>query len=64
MFVRFRERNGRRLIGLVETRRADGKPRQEHIADLGAIDIDPSAEARIAFWRRLHERLGRLEQSD
>jgi hypothetical protein len=37
MFVRFRERNGRRLIGLVETRRVDGKPRQEHIADLGAM---------------------------
>jgi hypothetical protein len=60
MFVRFRERHGRLLVSLAATRRIDGRPRQEHIADLGSIDIEPSAEARIAFWRRLHERLGRL----
>src|SRR5262245_61594079 len=60
MFVRFRERDGRLLVSLAETRRVGGKVQQEHVADLGAIDGEPTVEARIAFWKRLHERLARL----
>src|SRR5262245_29757582 len=60
MFVRFRERNGRLLVSLAETRRVGGKVRQEHVADLGAIDLEPTVEARVAYWKRLHERLSRL----
>jgi hypothetical protein len=61
MFVRFRERNARLLVSLAESRRRDGKVRQEHVADLGSINmLEASAEDRVAFWRRLHERLSRL----
>jgi hypothetical protein len=60
MFVRFRERNGRLLLSLVETRRIAGKVKQEHVADLGAIDLPPSARDRSVFWPKLHERLSRL----
>jgi hypothetical protein len=60
MFVRFRLRNDRLLASLAESRRAGGKVRQRHIANLGAIDRAPSVGARLAFWRELHLRLGRL----
>jgi hypothetical protein len=60
MFVRFRERNGRLLLSLIENRRVAGKVRQEHVADLGAIDVPASADARAKFWPKLHERLSRL----
>jgi hypothetical protein len=60
MFVRFRETEYRLQLSLVETRRDGGKVRHEHIASLGSIEAPPSVAARIEFWRRLHERLGRL----
>lgn len=60
MFVRFRERNDRLLVSLVETHRRNGKVRQEHVADLGSIEHEPTIEARMTFWRQLHERLNRL----
>jgi len=60
MFVRFRERNSRLLVSLAETRRRDGKVRQGHVADLGAINLEASAEDRVTFYRKLHERLSRL----
>jgi hypothetical protein len=60
MFIRFRETKTRLQLSLVETRRANGKVRHEHIASLGSIEIPPSVEARIAFWHRLHERLAKL----
>jgi hypothetical protein len=60
MFVRFRERNGRLLISLAETRRLDGKVRQEHVADLGAVELAPSIEARVVFWKQLYERWHRI----
>jgi hypothetical protein len=60
MFVRFRERNGRLLLSLIETRRVAGKVRQEHVADLGAIDLPASTDARAKFWPKLHDRLSRL----
>jgi hypothetical protein len=60
MFVRFRQ-NARRLqVSLVETRRAGGKVKHEHIASLGSIKLPLSIADRIAFWQRLHERLARL----
>jgi hypothetical protein len=60
MFVRFRRRATRLELSLVETRRVDGRVRQEHIASLGALRDPPETADRVAFWRRLHERLGRL----
>jgi hypothetical protein len=60
MFVRFRLRNGRLLASLAESRRAGGKVRQQHIANLGAIEQEPSIGARLAFWGDLHRQLGRL----
>jgi hypothetical protein len=60
MFVRFRERNYRLQVSLIETRRVDGKVRHEHIASFGSIDIPLTVPARITFWQRLYERLGKL----
>jgi hypothetical protein len=56
MFVRFRE-SGRRLhLRLVETRRINGKVRQEHFASLGSIETPQTVPGRLTFWQGLHER--------
>jgi hypothetical protein len=47
-------------VSLVETRRIDGRVRHEHIASFGAVEVPPSVEDRIVFWKSLHERLARL----
>jgi len=60
MFVRFRQNKSRLQVSLVETRRSGGKVRHEHVASFGSVEWPPSAEARIAFWQRLHERLATL----
>src|ERR1700730_2449595 len=60
MFVRFRETEYRLQLSLVETRRDGGKVPQPHSALLGSIEAPPSVAACSEFWRRLHERLGRL----
>jgi hypothetical protein len=60
MFVRFQERNNRLLVRLLQSRRVNGKVRQEHIAELGAIHLSPSPEARLVFWTTLHQTLSRL----
>jgi hypothetical protein len=60
MFVRFRQGQYRLQLSLVETRRVAGKVRHEHIASLGSIGDPPSTGGRVAFWRRLHERLAKL----
>jgi hypothetical protein len=60
MFVRFRETLSRLQVSLVETRRVNGKVRHEHVASLGSIVLSPAVADRVAFWARLHERLGRL----
>ena len=60
MFVRFRRNKSRVQVSLVETRRIDGKVRHEHVASFGSVEWPPSAEARIAFWQRLHERFATL----
>jgi hypothetical protein len=60
MFVRFRQTPLRLQLSLVETGRVDGKVRHEHIASLGSIEIPPTIPERIAFWRKLYERLAKL----
>jgi hypothetical protein len=60
MFVRFRQVGRRLKVSLVETRRTEGKVRHEHIAGLGSVVIPFDIPERIAFWRKLHERLARL----
>jgi hypothetical protein len=46
---------------LAETRRIEGRVRQEHIAQLGSVEAPSSSvRSRIAFWYGLHERLARL----
>jgi hypothetical protein len=74
MFVRWQRRKRRdgvtRLNAvLCESRRVDGKPRQEHVAYLAAIDDvwleqpadDPDANlARHEFWEKAEKRLGPL----
>jgi hypothetical protein len=52
----------RLLVSMIENVRVDGKVRQQHIADLGAIDRHalPSLASRLAFWHELDARLVRL----
>jgi hypothetical protein len=45
---------------LVETRRLNGKVHHEHVASLGFVETPPSVPERIAFWLKLHDRLGKL----
>ena len=47
-------------VSIVETRRAGGKLRHEHVAGLGSLEMPPTVSGRAAFWRAVHERLGRL----
>jgi hypothetical protein len=60
MFVRVRQSAGRLQLSIVETRRADGRVRHEHLASLGSIPLPLTPAGRIAFWAKLHERLARL----
>jgi hypothetical protein len=61
MFVRFRSYTSAAMqVSIVETRRTGGKVRHEHVAGLGSIEMPPTVSGRVAFWRALRERLGRL----
>lgn len=60
MFVRFRQAGTRLQLSILETRRVDGRIRNEHVATLGAIQRAPSVADRIEFWDRLHQRLAKL----
>jgi hypothetical protein len=60
MFVRFRQSRLRLQVSLLESRRIDGRVRNEHVASLGSVEVPQTVEARIAFWQRLHERLTKL----
>jgi hypothetical protein len=52
----------RRLqASLIETKRAGGKVRHEHIASLGSVDVPPSVRGRLTFWAKLHERFAKLD---
>jgi hypothetical protein len=53
MFVRFRALRRRLQASLIETRRAAGTVRHEHIASLGAVDAGLSVADRVAFWQQL-----------
>jgi hypothetical protein len=51
----------RRLqISLIDTRRVDGKVRQEHVASLGSVPPDMAPADRLALWTQVHPRLTRL----
>jgi hypothetical protein len=60
MFVRFRERQERLQVSVVQARRVDGKVRHEHVASFGSVPVPASIEDRLAFWKHLHERLSKL----
>jgi hypothetical protein len=56
-----REQSASRLnVSIIESRRVAGKLVHEHIAALGSIEVPPTIGARIIFWKRMHERLGKL----
>lgn len=59
MFVRTRQARSRIQLSVIATRRVDRKVRHQHLAGL-AIDASPTVADRVDFWRKLHERLGRL----
>jgi hypothetical protein len=61
MHIRARQHHQRLQISLIDTRRLDGKVRQEHIASLGSVPPDPSVQDRLAFWTQVHPRLSRLD---
>jgi hypothetical protein len=56
MFARFRQTKTSLQVSIIETRRR----KHEHVASLGAVKQPLSVEDRIAFWKRVHERLARL----
>src|ERR1700681_2586525 len=60
MFVRFRQSRLRLQVSLLETRRINGKVRNEHVASLGSVEMPATAASRLAFWARLHDRLAKL----
>jgi hypothetical protein len=60
MHIRSRLQHHRLQISLVQTRRINGKVRQEHIATLGSVPPDMTAADRVAFWTKVHPRLNRL----
>jgi hypothetical protein len=60
MYVRFRERNDRLVVSILETRRVAGQTKKEHVASLGSVPHNPTVDDRIAFWQSLHQRLNRL----
>src|SRR5689334_22230368 len=60
MFVRFRQTPYRLQLSIVETRRANGKVRHEHVASLGSVPQPQTVPDRVTFWAGLHERLARL----
>jgi hypothetical protein len=61
MHIRSRRHHRRLQISLIDTRRIDGKVRQEHVASLGSVPPDASVQDRVAFWTQVHPRLSRLD---
>ena len=60
MFVRFRLQGNRLQASLVQSRRAAGKVRAEHVGALGSVDAEVSVRERVAFWAKLPGRLDAL----
>jgi hypothetical protein len=61
MHIRARLHRRRIQISLVDTRRVQGKVRQEHVASLGSVPPDMTPADRLAFWTQVHPRLARLD---
>jgi hypothetical protein len=47
-------------VSIVETRRENGKVRQQHISSLGSYDLHGGLRERERFWIDCEDRLGRL----
>jgi hypothetical protein len=60
MFVRFRLQGYRLQASLMQSRRAAGKVRNEHIGALGSVDADVSVRERVTLWAKVHDRLAAL----
>jgi hypothetical protein len=54
MHVRARLHRRRTQISLLDTRRVDGKVRQEHIASVGSFPSEMTPADRLAFWTQVH----------
>jgi hypothetical protein len=61
MHIRARLHRRRLQISLIDTRRVEGKVRQEHVASLGSVPPDMTVQDRLAFWTQVHPRLSRLD---
>jgi hypothetical protein len=57
MHIRSRLHRRRIQVSLIDTRRVDGKVRQEHIASLGSVPPEMTPADRLAFWTQVHPRL-------
>lgn len=60
MYVRVRQRNQRLLLSLLESKRDGFQVVKENVAYLGSVPVEFTVDDRIAFWRKLHERMARL----
>jgi hypothetical protein len=60
MFVRFRQMKTTLQVTLLVGRRVNGRVRHQQVAALGSVKLPLDLDRREGFWRRLHERLGRL----
>jgi hypothetical protein len=60
MHIRARLQHRRIQLSLVDTRRVDGKVRQQHIAALGSVPPKMRVNDRAAFWDQVEQRLAKL----
>jgi hypothetical protein len=60
MHIRARLQHRRLQISVVHSRRTGGKVRQQHIASLGSVSPDMTAQDRLTFWQQVQGRLTRL----
>jgi hypothetical protein len=60
MFVRFRQQPNKLQVSLVHSTWNAGKLRQEHIAGLGSVPLEPTVPDRVRFWKKLFEKLSAL----
>jgi len=60
MRVRVQKIDRRLTVSVEDAERVNGRPRNEHIAGLGAIAVDATAHDRATFWQAIPERLDRL----
>jgi len=60
MFVRFRQQPNKLQVSLVKSNWNGGKLKQEHIAGLGSVPLEPTVPDRARFWKKLFEKLSAL----